>query len=227
MNFAEFKNSVERSLNRNLTYVEILNLTQNFKNNVCHSKQEVLDKHEIVINEAVKHMENIKDSEHDIAHLLDVIEYMDKLLPSLLPRLVLNIEVCYISAYWHDVGRIEFDKNHEELSALMLEEILCKNNYAREFIQKCSDAIRYHKWNMQPKTVAGHIVKDVDKLAFIGQRRWKACLEDKKPLDEIIELLPKLNSRILHFEESKNIFNEELMNFIQLLYSKIDFNREK
>ena len=64
--------------------------------------------------------ENIKDYEYNINHMNDVVSYTKELLNNI--NLEINIDVCIISAYWHDVGRIKINEGHEKLSAEMLKE---------------------------------------------------------------------------------------------------------
>jgi HD superfamily phosphodiesterase len=102
----------------------------------------------------------------------------------------------------------------------MLKEHMKRLNYDNEFIDSCCEAIENHKWNMKPKTKEGLIVKDADKLAFIGIERWNYCLDNNQKLDEIIALLPQLRNNILFFEESKKIYDREIINIVKLLYDK-------
>ena len=64
--------------------------------------------------------ENIKDYEYNINHMNDVVSYTKELLNNI--NLEITIDVCIISAYWHDVGRIKINEGHEKLSAEMLKE---------------------------------------------------------------------------------------------------------
>ena len=74
-----------------------------------------------------------------------------------------------------------------------------KLGYDESFIDKCYQAVVYHKWNMEPKTLEGKIVKDADKIGFIGLNRWKSCIESNTSLDNIMELLPRLRDEFLYF----------------------------
>ena len=71
---------------------------------------------------------------------------------------------------------------------------------------------------MKPETIEGLIVKDADKLAWIGIGRWKSCIQNNQRLDTIVELLPKLRNEILYFDESKRIYDEDIIKLIKLLY---------
>ena len=131
---------------------------------------EIENKYHELIQKAKEYMKNITDYEHDISHMYDVVNYTKELLNSI--ELDVDKDVCVISAYWHDVGRIKINEGHEKLSAQMLKEEMINRGHDNKFISKCCLAIENHKWNMQPTTTEGLIVKDADKLAWIGIGRW-------------------------------------------------------
>ena len=155
------------------------------------------EKNNVLISKAKSYMSSIEDKMHDISHMEDVVLYTKKLLEVL--DLDVDKEVCIISAYFHDVGRIKLNDGHEKLSADMLKEEMEKLGYDESFIDKCYQAVVYHKWNMEPKTLEGKIVKDADKIGFIGLNRWKSCIESNTSLDNIMELLPRLRDEFLYF----------------------------
>ena len=173
-------------------------------------------KHKKLIDKAKEYMSRITDYEHDINHMQDVVNYTYELLNKV--KINVNNEICLIGAYWHDVGRIQCAEGHEKLSAKMLKEEMEIQGYDSRFINKCCIAIENHKWNMTPKNNEGLIIKDADKLAWIGIGRWNACLENNQQLDSIIKLLPKLKSDILYFEESKEIYDKSIIELVEKLY---------
>lgn len=174
-------------------------------------------KYEKLINTAIQYMSKINDYEHDISHMQDVVNYTYELLDKV--KINVNKEVCIICAYWHDVGRIKCIDGHEKLSADMLKAEMEKQGYDKQFINECYIAIENHKWNMLPKSNEGLIVKDADKLAWIGKERWKKCLDNNQRLDSIINLLAKLRTEILYFEESKEIYDRDIVQLIDILYN--------
>lgn len=174
--------------------------------------------HSKLIEIAKEYMMNIKDYEHNINHMNDVVSYTKELLNTV--DLEINIDVCIISAYWHDVGRIKTDKGHEKLSAEMLKKKMEQLRYNDDLIDECYKTIENHKWNMQPQTTEGLILKDADKLAWIGLGRWRECLNNYQNLDSIINLLPRLRNEILYFDESKRIYDRDIIELIKLLYNK-------
>lgn len=175
-------------------------------------------KHNDIIDIAKKYMQGINDYEHNINHVNDVVYYTKELIKNL--DLDVDEEVCIISAYWHDVGRIKVNEGHEKESAQMLKETMEQYNYDSSLIDKCYKAIENHKWNMMPETTEGLVLKDADKLAWIGKGRWESCINNNQELDSIIELLPKLRNEILYFDESKRIYDRDIIKLIKLLYNQ-------
>ena len=180
--------------------------------------KKIEEDYKILIQTAKEYMGSIKDPEHNINHMNDVVLYTKELLNAI--DLKIDAEVCIISAYWHDVGRTKIDEGHEKLSAKMLKDKMKALGYNDELINKCYMAIENHKWNMQPQTTEGLILKDADKLAWIGLGRWNDCLDNHQRLDSIIDLLPKLRNEILFFDESKKIFDRDIIKLIKLLYNR-------
>jgi len=182
---------------------------------------EIKEKHKLLLNRAETIMESIDDPEHNIMHMNEVIEFTVDLLNNLDDTI--DSEVCIIAAYWHDTGRSIQTHGHEQVSAKMLKEEMLKLKYENDFIQKCYDAIEFHKWNMTPITIEGWIVKDADKIAWIGTRRWEECMNNQKTLNDITDLLPNLRNEILHFEYSKKIYDNQIIKLLNLIYDRFNF----
>lgn len=193
------------------------------KKNIDFEKIE--EKYNDLINLSKEKMAKIEDYEHDLGHVEDVVFYIKKLMSCLKKKF--DPEVCLLSAYWHDVGRTIKPENHEIRSAEMLKEELTKRNFDEEFIDKCYFAIKNHKYSMTPSTIEGKIVRDADKLAWIGLGRWESCVAHKQSLDNIANLLPKLRNEVLTFEESKKIYDEEIVKLCQFLYGKTQFTKKE
>lgn len=189
------------------------------KNMINTNYKQIETKYKDLIEIAKNYMQQINDFEHNISHMNDVVLYTKKLLEVL--TIDVNYEVCLISAYWHDVGRCKVNIGHESLSANMLKKEMTKLNYSSELITACCEAIKTHKWDMMPTTIEGLILKDADKLAWLGEQRWQECLSHNYHLDEIIKLLPNLRNEILYFTESKNIYDEEIVNLLKVLYNNL------
>ena len=181
------------------------------------SYEEIEKKHIKLISKAKEYMSSIEDKEHDITHMNDVVNYTKILLDKIVD---VDKEVCIISSYYHDVGRINGSLGHEKLSAEILKNDMIKLEYDDKFIDLCYKAIENHAWNMNPQTKEGLLIKDADKLAWLGLGRWKNCIDNNQNLDSIISLLPNL-SNILNFKESKLIYNDEIVKLVKYLYEVI------
>ena len=180
------------------------------------------EKHKNLIDIGKNYMAQVTDLEHDMNHIKDVIDYIKMILDNVNDfNNIIDAEVCIIAGYWHDVGRIEKDEGHEELSSKMIIDTMQELGYEDAFTKKCAEAIRYHGYNMFPKTKEGLIVQDADKIAWLGSRRWKNCLENRKKLESIIEKLPKLRNETLHFECSRRIYDKEIVKITTMLYHEI------
>ena len=183
------------------------------------SYEEIELKHSNLIDIAKEYMKTIDDSEHDINHMNDVVEYTKKIMNTLDEEV--NIDACLIGAYWHDVGRTKIQKGHEEVSSQMLASEMELQGYEKKFIDICSESIKFHKWDMTPQIKEGWVIKDADKLAWVGTGRWNSCVQNNQRLDELIRLLPSLRDQILHFECTKKLYDEEIVKIVTLLYTAI------
>lgn len=181
--------------------------------------KEIEEKHKTLIEIAKEKMNAIEDKEHDINHINDVVNNIKRILENIDTEV--NAEACIIAAYWHDVGRTETGVGHEKLSTTMLSKEMKKLNYDNNFIETCTKAIEFHKWNMTPTTIEGWVVKDADKLAWIGIGRWNSCIKNNQRLDTILELLPNLRNNILHFDYTRKMYDEEIIKIVKILYSRI------
>lgn len=180
------------------------------------------EKHKRLIDIAKDYMNQIEDSEHDMAHVRDVVEYTKILLEKLNAcDETIDSEICIIGAYWHDVGRIEKEDGHEELSSIMLVDTMKKLGYDDDFIYKCSEAIKYHGYNMFPKTREGLVLQDVEKIAWLGSRRWRNCLDKRRKLNTIIDKMPRLRNETLHFECSRRLYDREIVKIVVMFYYEI------
>jgi HD superfamily phosphodiesterase len=169
------------------------------------------------INEAKKFISKIKDSAHNFTHVKSVVDFALRIAKEYHGT---NSDLIEVAAWWHDVGRL-YDKAHEKLSADMAFKSLKKLNVDYKTCKKIHDAIIYHKWSMQPKTIEGEIIRDADKLGFISIRRWKYCLKNNNidDLQDLTNYLPRLRNEFLHLEISKRIYDKEIIGFVKFIKS--------
>ncbi len=177
------------------------------------------------IEEAKNYISKIDDVAHGIYHIKQVVDnslLISMQFPEVDPKLI------EVAAWWHDVGRL-YNDAHEEISAKMAYESLLKLDVPNEICQKVHDAIIFHKYSMNPKTIEGEIIRDADKLEFIGIPKWKICIEKKEYywLEDIARLLPKLRDEFLHLEVSKKIYDKQIVEFIDFIKTVDDKDFEK
>lgn len=118
-------------------------------------------------------------------------------------------------------GRSIKKEGHALLSANMIREEMEKLNYDKEIINQCYLAIYKHSWYDMPETTEGLVVRDADKIDFIGIGRWKQCIEANNKLKSILELLPKLRNELLMLESSRKIYDKEVTELIKYLHNLI------
>ena len=82
-----------------------------------------------------------------------------------------------------------------------------------EFIDKCYKAIYMHDDVDVPDTIEGILVKDADKLDYLGVRRWRECIEKKVRTPRID---PDLKSKLL-LDCSKEIYDEKALTWLNYL----------
>lgn len=156
-------------------------------------------------------MDLVDDPVHGMAHIEGVVENAIILLEQY-PEA--NKEVTILSAYWHDVGRINGKKGHGLKSAEMLKEELEKLNYNHDFINDCYKAIYKHEEKNKLDTIEATIIRDADKLDTIGINRWKNCVEkDVRPP----RLIPHTKEKYLTLDYSKELYDIKLKKWLDYI----------
>lgn len=158
---------------------------------------EIENKYSKLIKKATEIMEEVLDPKHSVSHMKSIVKYTKEILQE---ETNADTEVCILSAYWHDVGRINGQKRHALLSAEMLKQELLNENFDTDFIEKCYLAIYKHGWSEHPETLEGKIIRDADKIDFVGIDRWKSCIENNCKFVKILDMLPTLRKEIFEFE---------------------------
>jgi len=178
----------------------------------------IIQKHKILIDRAIEIMKTVDDLRHSLFHVESVVKYTMKILQY---EEKANKEVCIISAYWHDVGRSIQSKGHSLISGDMLKEEMEKLKYDKEFIEQCYLAVYKHGHKAMPETLEGIIVRDADKIDFVGIDRWKIAIEKNKRFTQIIENMPILRNGILQLEISRKIYDREIVELVKYLHDVV------
>lgn len=179
---------------------------------------EIEQKYKTLLQKAIEMMKTVPDSKHSLSHMESVVQYTKEILETVKDA---DKEVCLISAYWHDVGRKIQNEGHAKISADMLQEEMKSLGYDDEFIRKCYLAIYKHGWKEEPETLEGIIIRDADKIDFVGIARWKECIETNCSFHKILKLLPTMRKELLKLECSRDIFDREIANLVVYLHDKI------
>ena len=134
-----------------------------------------------------------------------------------------NRRAVIIAAWWHDVGRIHQQENHEKLSADLATKELSNRNYDKTFIETVYNAIELHGLLMHPKTIEGMIIRDADKLNYISIPRWRRVLNSieytndiagsKKTLQRFRDRILRLGDSIFELDIAKQIYNYRFPKF--------------
>lgn len=102
-----------------------------------------------------------------------------------------------------------------------MKEEMEKMQYPKDMVEKCYLAIVNHSWKKIPETLEGVIVRDADKIDFVGIERWKNCMEKNCPFQKILELLPTVRNQILQLQVSKEIFDREIGKLVGFLHTQV------
>ncbi len=174
------------------------------------------------IKAAQEIMEGVTDGAHDKNHMAAVAAFARRICNKTrnADRLVVDV-----SAYWHDVGRRDVGKGHEELGAKMAKNDLLGRGAPADFAQGVFDAIVNHQYGMTPQTLEGHIIRDADKLDFLGLYKWTGPVREKikgriPSLEErrkLIDMIPRLRDEILNLPASREIFDDEFPKFVKTM----------
>jgi putative nucleotidyltransferase with HDIG domain len=164
------------------------------------------------VQEAKRLNSQIDDSAHNFDHTESVVGLALKITEEY-PEV--DSDLIQVAGWWHDVGRLYDNENHERVSAEMARDYLKEMKAEEEICEKVYSAIVFHKWSMSPETIEGEIIRDADKLDFISIKRWAFCLEDNnmKVLNDICVRLPKLRDELLHLDVSRKIYDEKITIF--------------
>ncbi len=113
---------------------------------------------------------------HDWTHNLRVLKTVKLLLAS--EKRPVNMEVLELAVYLHDIARKMEDDlggkiDHAKKSAEMAAEILKKEGFTSEIIERVCHCIRAHRFRKhdgdeQPQSVEAELLYDADKLECIG-----------------------------------------------------------
>lgn len=171
------------------------------------------------IEKADSLMAKITDPAHNLNHVHEVLRIAEKLCDKLPES---DRDVVQVAVSWHDTGRLYKDVGHEKVSAEMAHEDLIVRGVSPEFADKVYSAIIYHGVEMSPETLEGKIVRDADKLDYLGVHKWVDPVKSKirneilslSDRHKLITRIPILKDEILALDASKKTYDEMLPGFM-------------
>lgn len=166
------------------------------------------------ILEAQQLLKKTHDVGHDFGHSRRVAQNARLIGEKLGYKDIDLLEVC---GWWHDIGRL-YNPDHEKLSAKLMSRDLKKRGVDFRVRRQAYKAVYKHRWDMDPKTMQGMIIKDADKLDFISVERWRQreAAGDMKSNRRNLEMLPYVRMHF-YFDETRQIFDERLAVFAENL----------
>lgn len=191
-------------------------------------QEQIEQKYNELIAMAEQMMSDVDDARHSWGHITDVVENMVEIIKLLPNDMKINIEACILSAYWHDVGRKIRDEGHGEISANMLKDELELQGYDKGFIDTCYNTIAFHTINVHaienniiPETTEGKILRDADKIGFVGTGRWQNSIYKRKKFVSILNSIFKVRNEMLLLDVSKDIWDKKVLELIVFLHNKL------
>lgn len=134
----------------------------------------------------------LNDMGHDLSHIIYVIERSFKFAKNVSN---INLDMVFAIAAYHDIGHHVDAKNHEKVSAQMLElDETLRNFFTEEEIEIMVEAVEDHRASLEyePRSVYGKIVSSADRNTLIDiplKRTYAYRIEHfpNTPLSVIIE----------------------------------------
>lgn len=118
---------------------------------------------------------------HNFQHVTEVVESTRQIAAgyALTER---EMEILFISAWFHDLGYVEGPADHEERSGTYARAFLQRHNFPEDDIQMVLRCIRATKVDVEPDTLLEKILCDAD-LSHLGSKMyWEHCTRLRQEL---------------------------------------------
>ena len=185
-----------------------------------------MDKFEQINKWAKSTMELMQNNfDHNFGYIKDVSAFANQIVDLIKksnPDVYINKEILNLCVNIHDVGRIVQSHNHEEIGGDIIYNILKYNGFDEKICAECKQIVSEHAWTTKPTTIEAKILKDADKLGYIGINRWKDCDEHNFLSNGLISRLNILRDNLI-LQESKIVFDEEFPKFKEFLKQSKNF----
>lgn len=200
------------------------------------AENQILKKVDDYVFELFKSSNTDKLLYHNYKHTYDVVEACKEIGEGSAVSKN-DLEILIIAAWFHDVGYLETQENHEELGIKIASEFLTKETYSKDKIDLVVACITATKIDVQPTTLLQEIICDADMkglsldnyserskllreecLLFMNDM---GCKEEQDWLEAEISFLSKHN---YHTKYALIYFNENKLN--NILKRKSDLNKK-
>ena len=116
------------------------------------------------------------------------------------PSRKINLDMCYVIAAFHDLGRLIDDETHEKISAeMLLEDHTLPNFFTKKELKTMAEAVEDHRASSKhdPRSIYGKIVSSADRNTnpnTMLKRCYEKVREDypAETKDEIVERVRKI-----------------------------------
>ncbi|MFH1789057.1 MAG: HD domain-containing protein [Candidatus Altiarchaeota archaeon] len=164
-------------------------------------------------------MAGILDPAHNRNHMREVLRIAEKICEAISDA---DCDVVRVAVAWHDVGRLNGEEGHEKISAKMARQDLLERGASPQFAERVYAAVIHHGVDMKPSTLEGDIVRDADKLDYLGVHKWVDPVKSKirneipslKDRHKLIERIPIMREGLLALDASKKMYDEMLPGFM-------------
>lgn len=109
---------------------------------------------------------------HDVSHTKEVVESAE-IIGRRSGLSDSDLEIVLLAAWFHDVGYIDKNEGHEEISAKYAQDFLSKEKYDLIKIEKIKRCILATKVPQRPKNILEEVLCDAD-LSHIGKKNFKS-----------------------------------------------------
>ena len=167
---------------------------------------------------------------HNLSHTLDTVSACEEIGKGS-GLLEGDLEILYISAWFHDTGYLFQANEHEAISSKLTLEFLNSRNYAKEKIEKVIACTMVTKISIKPKSLLECVICDADLISlgrsdYFEKNNLLKIEIEKRENRKISEL--EWLKRSLNFLSSHKYFTEYTrQNYNDRLYANIRNPTEK
>lgn len=186
----------------------------------------IKDQNRDLISICKKILSELHAENYDISDPEDVISIMLEIVTH--SGLECDFGLCIIAAYVYNISIIEGMRREDHNYCWIPEEEMRRLRYNTSYINVIEDCVKNFGIHGSPQTVEACLLRDADKLAWLSPKRWDRYLAMKKHPSSILKRLEFLRNDILHFDQSKVIYDRMVIQVLAIVMQRIKkSNREQ